>query len=139
MSPGSKQSSRRRKSAVAAFALGLTCAVVLLGCSEVIDRSQMIGSYEARHQNGVEILTLRPDDTYILKFSAVDSSESTSSGKWEFEPFEGEPKVALHNFSSHLFKQPQVKADLSLLDIENRWGRIRLFVSHDLDQYYLKK
>ena len=43
----------------------LVCLVVLLGCSKVTDRSEVIGTYEARHDNGVEILQLRPDGTYI--------------------------------------------------------------------------
>ena len=55
-----------------AFLLSLMCLVLLLGCSKVTDSSQVIGTYEAHHQNGVETLQLRPDGTYIHHFKAVN-------------------------------------------------------------------
>jgi hypothetical protein len=113
----------------------LMCFVALLGCSKPVDRLEVPGPYKAVHKNGAETLELRPDGTYIHRVRAADGSASTQSNRWRFEPFEGEPKVALDDFTPH-FPESQ-KADV-LLDVEKDWGRVRLYLSYDLDQYYLK-
>ncbi len=92
--------------------------------------------YEAHHRNGTEILELRSDGTYTQYFTASDGMKSTFSNKWRFEPFNGEPKVALQDFTSH-FPESQ-KADVVLLGADRDGGRMRLYRSYDLDQYYIK-
>jgi len=44
--------------------------------------------------------------------------------------------LALQGFTSH-FPEAQ-KADVILLDVDRDGGRMRLYRSYDLDQYYLK-
>ncbi len=120
-----------------ALLLPLMCLVLLLGCSKVTDSSQVIGTYEAHHQNGVETLQLRPDGTYIHHFKAVNGTETTYSGKWQFEPYYGEPKVSLNNFPQHFPPNSHKETiGITLLGIEKDWGRVRLYLSYDRDEYY---
>ena len=124
----------------AVLLLPLMCLLFFFGCSKVTDSSQVIGTYEAHHQNGVETLQLRPDGTYINHFKAVNGTEATNSGKWQFEPYYGEPKVSLNDFSQHF--PPNSHKDtigITLLGIEKKWGRVRLYLSYDRDEYYTDK
>jgi hypothetical protein len=110
--------------------------VLILACSKRINPSEVAGTYEAHHQNGVETLQLRPDGSYLHEFKSANGTTSDHSGRWKFEPFDGEPKVALYDFSSH-FPVSQKRGDILLLDVERDWGRVRLYLSYDLGQYYV--
>jgi hypothetical protein len=124
----------------AVLSLVLICLVALLGCSKVTDRSQVIGTYEAHHQNGVETLQLRADGTYTHRFKGADGIETVYSSKWEFEPYYGEPKVSLNNFPYHFPPNSQKElAGITLLGIEKDWGRVRLYLNYDRGQYYSEK
>ena len=116
--------------------LMLVCLAGFWACSNKIDPSQIAGRYEARHQNGRETLDLRSDGTYAHEFIAANGTKSMSSNKWRFEPFEGEPKVALYDFTPE-FPESQ-RGNIVLLDVEKTLGRLRLYRSYDLDQYYLR-
>ena len=85
----------------AILSLVLISFVALFGCSKATDRSQVVGTYEAHHQNGAETLQLRSDGTYTHRFKATDGTETGYSGKWEFEGYCGERKASLNNFSYH--------------------------------------
>jgi len=71
------------------------------------------------------------------EFTATNGTKSTSSVRWKWEPFEGEPKVALYDFTPR-FPRSQ-SGGVVLLGVEKAWGRIRLYRSYDLDQYYAKE
>lgn len=123
----------------APFLALMTCLALLLGCSKVTDSSQVTGTYEARHQNGVETLELRPDETYTHSFKAVDGTETAYSGKWQFEPYYGEPTVSLNEFSDYFPPGPPKKAiGITLLGVEKDWGQVRLYLSYDRDEYYTR-
>lgn len=112
------------------------CIVALGACSNEVKPSQISGRYEAHHDNGFETLDLHPDGTYTHEFMARDGTKSTSSDRWKFEPFEGEPKVALYDFTPRF---PHSQSGDVLLGVEKARGRIRLYRSYDLDQYYAKE
>jgi len=114
----------------------LFCLMGLCACSKKIDPSKLVGRYEAHSSNGLETIELWPNGTYTQHFTGADGVKSTYSNTWNFEPFEGEPKVALRDFTSH-FPESQ-KADVALLSVQRDWGRIRLYRSYALDQYYVK-
>jgi hypothetical protein len=114
----------------------LSSLVALFGCSKKVERSQVLGEYEVEHQNGVETIELRSNGTYTQIFKRKDGTEATVTDTWDFEPYNGEPKVALHNFSAHFSQSPEKGADVTLLGIEKDWGRIRLYLSYDRDDYY---
>jgi hypothetical protein len=120
----------------------MVCYAMLLyligvcACSREIDPSKLPGMYEAHPDNGLEIIELRPNGTYTQYFTAANAVKATTSNSWKFEPFNGEPKIALQGFTSHFPGSP--KADVVLLGVQRNWGRIRLYRSYDLDQYYVK-
>ena len=111
--------------------------VFTLACSKRINPSEVAGTYEAHHQNGIETLRLRPDGSYVHEFKGMDGTTLNHSSRWKFEPFNGEPKVALYDFTPH-FPVSQKRGDILLIDVEKDWGRIRLYLSYDLGQYYVK-
>ena len=111
------------------------CVVTLWGCSTQVNPSQIAGRYEAHHENGFETLDLRLDGTYKHEFTAKDGAKSMSSHRWKFELFEGEPKVALYEFTPRF---PRSQSGVVLLGVQKGWGRIRLYRSYDLGQYYVK-
>ena len=112
---------------------------LLSGCAKEIDRPQVVGQYQAVHKSGIETLDLREDGTYIYSFKSAGSAELPFRDRWEFESFQGEPKVALHNFSPHFSQAPDKKADVLLLGVEKTLFGVRLYASYDLGEYYVKK
>ena|ERR1700734_3762943 len=116
--------------------LMLSSILALFGCSKKVERSEVPGNYQTDHQNGVETIELMADGTYTQHFKGRDGTDVRSSDTWEFEPYNGEPKIALHNFRSHFLQSSEKTADVTLLGIEKDWGRIRLYLSYDRDEYY---
>jgi hypothetical protein len=114
----------------------LSSALILFGCSKKVERSQLLGNYQATHQSGVEMIELKSDGRYTHQFKRKDSTETTASDIWEFEPYDGEPKVALHNFKAYFPQSPENGTDITLLGVEKHWGKIRLYVSYDRYEYY---
>ena len=112
------------------------CLIGLCACSTEIDPSKLTGSYEAHTSAGVETVQLNSNGTYTQYFTTATGTKSTYSGTWKFEPFGGEPKIALRDFASHFTHSP--RADVVLLSVQKDWGRVRLYRSYDLDQYYVK-
>ena len=119
------------------YVVVIAMLVFTSACSETINPSEIAGTYEAHHQNGIETLQLRPDGSYVHEFKSANGTTSNPSGRWKFEPFDGEPKVALYDFTPH-FPVSQKRGDILLLDVERDRGRVRLYLSYDLGQYYLK-
>jgi hypothetical protein len=107
----------------------------LSGCSQKVERSEVLGDYQTEHQIGVETIELGADGTYTQHFKQKDGTDTIISDRWEFEPYNGEPKVALHDFRAHFPEDPE-KTDVTLLGIEKTWGRLRLYLSYDRDEYY---
>ena len=116
--------------------LMLMSLALLCACSKNVDPSRLPGRYEAHHENGLEILDLRADGVYMHEFRPTIGAGSIYSNKWRFDPFGGEPRVILRDFTPH-FPNSQ-KGDV-LLDVDKEWGRIRLYRSYDLNQYYVQK
>lgn len=124
-----------------AVSLFLVC-LITIGCSrKVTDRSQVIGRYEAHPTNGIEVLHLKPDGTYIESFKALTGIETTFSGRWEFEPYYGQPKVSLQDFPNRFSENSHKDLkSITLLGIEYGWdGKLRLYFSYDRDEYLSKK
>jgi hypothetical protein len=119
--------------------LPLIWLISLLGCSKVIDSSQVVGTYEARHQNGVEVLELDLNGTYRHLFKASNGSETVYSASWKLEPYGGQPKVFVDNFVQHFPSDSPPVPVGTLLGVEKRWGRTRLYLSYDRDEYYTEK
>jgi len=113
---------------------------MLVGCSARPNREDVVGVYEALDHGNRETLRFNADGTYIQRFESSGAKELISSNKWEFEPYGGEPKVAVFDFSSHFPGRTHKIADssISLLGVEKSWRGIRLYLSYDSDLYYKK-
>ena len=72
--------------------------LALSGRSNVTKRSEVTGKYLAPPPGNVEILELHPDGTYTVRLKGADGPESSYSDRWNFEPYEGDPKISLQNF-----------------------------------------
>lgn len=119
--------------------LALACLVLVLGCSKAIDRSELVGKYEVQHKAGLEALELRSDGTYVHRFSPLRGGETQYSSNWRLEPYGGEPKVFVDNFVSNFPEKSEAGPIGTLLGIEKKAGRIRLYVSYDLNLYYASR
>lgn len=115
----------------------LVSSFLLSGCSRDLSRPDVIGKYAARHAAGSETIELRPDNTYVHTFKPVVGSELRNTDKWEFTDYGDGKKVALYNFYSH-FPPTSPGAEIMLLGVHQEWGRVRLYVSYDLNLYYSK-
>jgi len=124
-------------SRLASIWLMLVSISLLPGCSGNLNRTDVIGTYEARHAAGSERIELRSDNTYGYRFKPVVGSELNSTDKWEFTDYGDGKKVALYNFYSH-FPPRFPGAEIMLLGVHKEWGQIRLYVSYDLNLYYSK-
>lgn len=113
--------------------------LAIAGCSKITDKSQVVGVYEARHSIGIERLELRLDGTYFYEFRPSSGMAIKYSGVWRLDPYGGEPKVFLDNFSSHFPDAPDSGPIGTLLGVERRWGQMRLYLSYDRDEYYTRK
>jgi hypothetical protein len=118
--------------------LALVCLAFLSGCSRSVAPSDIPGVYEATLPSGSEILKLKPSGVYTQQMKGEHGIELAATGQWEFEPYQGEPKIAIHNFSAHFPGSSPQKVDIFLLGAEKSWGRVRLYVNYDLGQYYSK-
>ena len=115
----------------------LVSILLLSGCSGNLNRTDLIGIYEAPHSAGSERIELRSDNTYTHTFEPVVGDELRNTDKWEFTDYGDGKKVALYNFHSH-FPPTSPGAEIMLLGVHREWGRVRLYVSYDLDLYYSK-
>ncbi len=112
------------------------------GCSKPIEPAKLVGQYEASSAIGTETLELKPGGEYVLRFTDTNGVVSTQKGHWKFEPFEGEPQVALENFSSRLPNFPSSpggRESVVLLGIDRSWSGVRLIANYDREEYYSKR
>lgn len=116
----------------------LICFSLLIGCSKVSNSSELVGKYEAHHENGVETLELHADGTYTHNFKPWSGKEAQYSSTWKLDPYGGEPKVFLDNFVQDFPGSSQTGPIGTLVGVEKSWGRIRLYVSYDRGLYYTK-
>ena len=116
--------------------LALACLSLVFGCSNAISRSELVGKYEAHHENGLEVLELRADGTYTHRFQPVSGNESQYSSNWRLEPYGGEPKVFVDSFASNFPEKSETQPIGTLLGVEKKAGLIRLYVSYGQNLYY---
>jgi len=112
-----------------------------VGCTKQIDRSTVVGRYQASHDNGVELLELKADGTYVYQYRASDGREVRNTNKWEFECLDEKPMITFSQFvfgpSGYGTPKPGfwvVKVDKSFLG-----DTLRLCIDPDLGYSYVKK
>jgi hypothetical protein len=67
-----------------------------------------------------------------------NGSEVETSANWKLDPYRGEPKVFLEHFTQHFPGSSQPSPIDTLLGVERKRRRIRLYLSYDRDLFYTK-
>ena len=111
----------------------------LLGCSEQIDQSMLIGKYIANHGKGIGILELKSDGTYIYYYKATDGKELTNTNRWEFAYQNKEPRITFEKFIFGLPEYGTKMPGFWDVKVEKSGKTIRLFIDPDLNYYYEKQ
>ena len=118
----------------------LVTLVTCLGCSRMIDRSFVIGRYEANHRKAIDNLQLNSDGTYVHYFKTHESKEFKASDKWEFEYTNGKPTITFSKFSFGLSGYGTAQPGFWIVQVERSLtGDIRLCIDPDLGYYYVKQ
>lgn len=137
-----------------AFAV-LFAAVVLVGCSRKIASSNVVGTYVANLNEGVEILEVKSNGTYFYtcklgkspdfantphwSSSSSDVSDFTNENHWNLHYDGGEPRLTFDNFRfcARDYRRSSGFWDVS---VQHSWtGTIRLPIDRDVNFYFVKK
>ena len=119
------------------FALFFSAA--LSGCHKRMIAASVVGIYVANHGLAVDILDVRADGSYIMKYDKGKGEGVMNAGKWNFEYRNGEPRII---FSGFIFGLPGYGAGRSAtwdVEVEQSWGKTKLCIDPDLYYFYEKK
>lgn len=116
-----------------------------LDCSgERIDRSMVSGAYLFQSNQGVELLILKSDSTYLQLFTALNGDQSSNSGTWEFY-FEGNtPRIKFREFILNMAAGAMDKSYIrpgyssSYIEVPFIFGNIKIVLSEDFRYWYTK-
>jgi len=76
----------------------LLTACLAMGCVKSINRSMVVGIYEADLKKGAEYLDLRPNGNYLYSHRGAQGKVLTDTNKWKFVCIDGKPSVILSEF-----------------------------------------
>ena len=107
----------------------------LVGCSEPIDKTSLAGKYVLNKSRGVDVIQLRSDSIYVHTYKSDVASATSATGRWELEEIEGAKTVTLHDFRA-LPNENTRGSGFYLLQIQRKFGRVRLVVDSDLGIFY---
>ena len=133
----------------------LFAAVFIAGCSRRIDSSNVAGTYVANRNQGVDILEVRSNGTYLYTCklakspdfantphwnnSSSDASDFTNENHWNLHYDGDEPRMTFDNFRfcARDYRGSSGFWDVSVL---HSWtGAIRLPIDRDVNFYFVKK
>lgn len=85
----------------------ITCALLFalaasIGCTKAIDRSMVVGKYNANHNKGSDSLELRADGVYLHHYTSADGKELANTNRWKFEYQDGKPIITFVQFAFSL-------------------------------------
>jgi len=129
-------------------------ALVLVGCSRKVGPSDVLGTYVANRDKGVDVLEVKKDGTYFYTCklgkapdfantahwtnSSPDVSDFTSENHWSLHYEDGEPRVTFDNFRfcARDYRRPAGFWDVS---VQSSWtGAMRLPIDRDVNSYFVK-
>ena len=111
----------------------------LSGCSQKIDRSELIGKYFANHGKAIDTIELKPDGTYIYYYNSDNGNILSYINRWTFDYENKEPRITFEKFIFGLPGYSIRGPGYWDVEVEKSWGKIRLCIDTDLNFYYEKK
>lgn len=106
----------------------MICLTTMSACSQPTE-SDVVGTYMAKGQQGIDVLQVNSNHTYDLEFLSGDGRKFTQHGAWRFELTGAKPTLTFDGFvfgyqrGSVAAGQPESWPAV----IERTWnGRIRL-------------
>src|SRR3972149_2079199 len=100
----------------------------IVGCSQNIERSMVLGIFIANHTKGIDSLIIRPDGTYLHSFTSPIGEKFVNSNNWEFELLDGEPHITFSRFLFRLEGHGRGKPGVWIVKVERSWGKLRLTI-----------
>jgi len=129
-------------------------ALVLVGCSRKVGPSDVLGTYVANRDKGVDVLEVKKDGTYFYTCklgkapdfantahwtnSSSDVSDFTNENHWSLHYEDGEPRVTFDNFRfcARDYRRAAGFWDVSVQSSST--GAIRLPIDRDVNFYFVK-
>jgi hypothetical protein len=122
----------------------LTISICFIACSTEVERSMLIGTYEANYKKIQSTLILREDGTYDCHLVTEDGEKLFNSNNWLFDEQLGRPHITFYNFDFDIDIIPEEaveKTNITLgMPISTDYkGQIELIINEDVGLYYLKQ
>jgi hypothetical protein len=122
-----------------AIRLVVICVLaVQASCAPAPSRADAVGVYRANHDFGDDILEVKSDGSYHMKFVGNNGRVVENSGTWEFEPMDGRPRIS---FAKFVFGIPDMSSKPGYwnVELERSFGRLRFCIDEDRGLYYEKE
>ena len=130
-------------------------ALALVGCSHKIGPADVVGTYRANRGNGVDVLDIKKDGTYLYTCnpgkapdfsntrhwngSSSDVSSFSNENKWSLHYDDGDSRLTFDSFRFCAvdYRRPAGYWDVS---VQRSWrGVIRLPIDPDINFYLVKQ
>lgn len=137
------------------FLLWGTLLLVILPSLPDVEPSDLVGTYmgsyygvmkltadrrKGIYEGGTHALNLNTDGTYTYVYDPVDGNCVITAGLWEFEDWDHDPKILLHNFLLAPSRKKGEKPGYHYLNInQTLFGPIRLNINSDFSYYWIKQ
>jgi hypothetical protein len=132
----------------------LLAALVLVGCSHKVGPSDVLGTYVANRDKGVDVLEIKKDGTYFYTCklgkapdfantghrtnSSPDVSDFTNENHWSLHYEDSEPRLTFDNFR-FCARDYRRAAGFWDVSVQRSWrGAIQLPIDRDVNFYFVK-
>ena len=116
--------------------LSSVLCLMLFGCSDKIDKNQVVGTYAISVRTASDVLQLESTGTYHHRYKGEDNQDVVATDSWQFETVEGSPTVTLHNFKCPVDGVNALGEGYFLLKVTSRGGKCRLWVGVDKQIFF---
>ena len=117
----------------------LAISLMLAGCIRPVQKSDAAGQFSLNKGGRPNTLDINADGTYRLTCQQQDGTQYRHEGRWEFRREDGESRITFDEF---IFCDSPSSTKPAYWDvaIQRSWnGQIRMAVSLDRDEYYIKR
>lgn len=123
------------------FIILISCFVLLnnTSCTQKIERSIVVGKYIAKQDNGIDILELKSDGTYIYYYRFYDGMELKNSNKWEIEYQNNETRITFDKFIFGLTGYGTKRPGFWNVKVEKSKKTLRLCIDPDINYCFEKQ